>query len=213
MSLFSLNDPTPYLLMTDDTAEMVSIVATDPDQPLTGDDAPAVLPLLAVRNTVLFPGVVLPVTVTRKKSIRLVRKAYRGDKIVGVVAQKNVQSDDPLLADLYQVGTMARILKMLVLPDGNTTIIIQGQSRFHIEEEVQDAPYLTARVSYFTEAFPNKNTKEVKGSGVLVEGRGGQDAEAQPRDSAGGAGSAGKHRLAGLSDALPVVQHQRGGRY
>ena len=165
MSLFNSNDPTasPYLLLSDDTAEMVSIVATDPDQPLTGDDAPAVLPLLAVRNTVLFPGVVLPVTVTRKKSIRLVRKAYRGNKIVGVVAQKNVQSDDPVLADLYQVGTMARILKMLVLPDGNTTIIIQGQSRFHIEEEVQDTPYLTARVRYFTEAFPNKNTKEVKG--------------------------------------------------
>ena len=92
------------------------------------------LPLLPVRNTVLFPGVVLPVTVTRKKSIRLVRKAYRGNKIVGVLAQKKRQSDDPAAGRLYEVGTMARILKLLVLPDGNTTIIIQGQSRFNIEE-------------------------------------------------------------------------------
>ncbi|SHK60567.1 ATP-dependent Lon protease [Hymenobacter psychrotolerans DSM 18569] len=152
----------PFLLMTDDSAEVVSIVATDPDQPLDPNDAPETLPLLPVRNTVLFPGVVLPVTVTRKKSIRLVRKAYRGNKIVGVVAQKNNQHDDPSLADLYQVGTMAKILKLLVLPDGNTTIIIQGQSRFQIEEALQHTPYLTARVSYAPEVFPNKNSKETK---------------------------------------------------
>ncbi len=150
------------LLMTEDPAELVSIVAADPDQTLTADESPAVLPLLPVRNTVLFPGVVLPVTVTRKKSIRLVRKAYRGNKIVGVVAQKNGQSDDPELQDLYPVGTMAKILKLLVLPDGNTTIIIQGQSRFRIEEAVQTTPYLTARVSYIPEVFPAKTSKEVK---------------------------------------------------
>ncbi|HEX8348473.1 MAG TPA: endopeptidase La [Hymenobacter sp.] len=150
------------LLMTDDPADMVSIVATDPDQPMNEQDSPAELPLLPVRNTVLFPGVVLPVTVTRKKSIRLVRKAYRGNKIVGVIAQRS-QSDDPGLADIYEVGTMARILKLLVLPDGNTTIIIQGQSRFKVEEAIQDTPFLTARVTYFPETFPNKNSKEVKG--------------------------------------------------
>ncbi|MCA8831339.1 endopeptidase La [Hymenobacter pini] len=148
--------------MAEDPAELVSIVAADPDQPLGADESPEVLPLLPVRNTVLFPGVVLPVTVTRKKSIRLVRKAYRGNKIVGVVAQKNGQSDDPELQDLYPVGTMAKILKLLVLPDGNTTIIIQGQSRFRIEEAVQTTPYLTARVSYIQEVFPAKSSKEVK---------------------------------------------------
>ncbi|PJJ47916.1 endopeptidase La [Hymenobacter chitinivorans] len=164
MSSYDPRKPkTTTLLMTEDPAEMVSIVATDPDQPLSEQESPELLPLLPVRNTVLFPGVVLPVTVTRKKSIRLVRKAYRGNKIVGVVAQKNTQSDDPTLADLFEVGTMARILKLLVLPDGNTTIIIQGQSRFRIEEQTQDTPYLTARVSYFPETFPNKNSKEVKG--------------------------------------------------
>ncbi|WP_052381515.1 endopeptidase La [Hymenobacter sp. APR13] len=152
----------PFLLMTDDSSDIVSIVATDPDQPLNAQESPETLPLLPVRNTVLFPGVVLPVTVTRKKSIRLVRKAYRGNKIIGVVAQKNNQHDDPTLADLYQVGTMAKILKLLVLPDGNTTIIIQGQSRFQIEEELQSTPYLTARVSYAPEIFPDKASKEVK---------------------------------------------------
>ncbi|WBO83156.1 endopeptidase La [Hymenobacter yonginensis] len=152
----------PFLLMTDDSSDIVSIVASDPDQPLNGQESPETLPLLPVRNTVLFPGVVLPVTVTRKKSIRLVRKAYRGNKIIGVVAQKNNQHDDPTLADLYQVGTMAKILKLLVLPDGNTTIIIQGQSRFQIEEELQSTPYLTARVSYAPEIFPDKASKEVK---------------------------------------------------
>ncbi|MBC6696687.1 endopeptidase La [Hymenobacter sp. BT190] len=148
--------------MTDDSSDIVSIVAADPDQPLNGQESPETLPLLPVRNTVLFPGVVLPVTVTRKKSIRLVRKAYRGNKIIGVVAQKNNQHDDPTLVDLYQVGTMAKILKLLVLPDGNTTIIIQGQSRFQIEEELQSTPYLTARVSYAPEIFPDKTSKEVK---------------------------------------------------
>ncbi|WBA40241.1 endopeptidase La [Hymenobacter canadensis] len=152
----------PFLLMTDDSSDIVSIVAADPEQPLNGQESPETLPLLPVRNTVLFPGVVLPVTVTRKKSIRLVRKAYRGNKIIGVVAQKNNQHDDPTLADLYQVGTMAKILKLLVLPDGNTTIIIQGQSRFQIEEELQSTPYLTARVSYAPEIFPDKVSKEVK---------------------------------------------------
>nr|WP_246559021.1 endopeptidase La [Hymenobacter piscis] len=155
-------DLSSYLLMTDDSTEMVSIVAADPDQPMSPGEQPEVLPLLPVRNTVLFPGVVLPVTVTRKKSIRLVRKAYRGNKLVGVVAQKNGQSDDPTLADMYQVGTLAKILKMLVLPDGNTTIIIQGQSRFKIEQEIQSTPYITARVSYAPEAFPAQTSKNLK---------------------------------------------------
>jgi ATP-dependent Lon protease len=154
------------LLLTDlaseDSEDLISIVTTDPNEDKAEKSAPPTLPILPVRNTVLFPGVVLPVTVTRKKSIRLVRKAYRGDKIVGVVAQKNTSSDDPGIEDLYQVGTMAKILKMLVLPDGNTTIIIQGQSRFEIDEVLQDIPYLSARVKYCQETFPNKNSREVK---------------------------------------------------
>jgi len=154
------------LLLTDlaneDSEELISIVTPDPDEDKTIKNAPTTLPILPVRNTVLFPGVILPVTVTRKKSIRLVRKAYRGDKTIGVVAQKNTTSDDPAVEDLFEVGTMAKILKMLVLPDGNTTIIIQGQSRFKIEEVVQDIPYLSAKISYCEETFPNKKSREVK---------------------------------------------------
>lgn len=148
--------------LADDNEDIISIITTDPSEDKEEQNAPTTLAILPVRNTVLFPGVVLPVTVTRKKSVRLVRKAYRGDKIIGVVAQKNTTSDDPTIEDLYQVGTMAKILKMLVLPDGNTTIIIQGHSRFQIEDVVQDLPFLTASVKYCQETFPNKKGREVK---------------------------------------------------
>jgi ATP-dependent Lon protease len=146
----------------DDGGELISIITTPDDDEPTKLKQPGTLPILPIRNTVLFPGVVLPITVSRKKSIRLVRKAYRGDKIIGVVAQKNTSSDDPTYDDLFQVGTMAKILKMLVLPDGNTTIIIQGQSRFRIEKVVQEDPFLTAQVSHCKDAFPNKSSREVK---------------------------------------------------
>ncbi|WP_034256797.1 endopeptidase La [Adhaeribacter aquaticus] len=163
---YTLNNFLHNLLLTDlageDTEDLISIITTDPNDDNEEKEEPTTLPILPVRNTVLFPGVVLPVTVTRKKSIRLVRKAYRGNKIIGVVAQKNITSDDPAVEDLYKIGTMAKILKMLVLPDGNTTIIIQGQSRFEIEEVVQDIPFLSAKVKYCTETFPNKKSREVK---------------------------------------------------
>ncbi|MFC6997692.1 endopeptidase La [Rufibacter roseus] len=151
----------------DGNGELITIITSE----LDGEDGaekntPETLPLLPIRNTVLFPGVVIPITVSRKKSVRLVRKAYKGDKIVGVVAQKNMTAEEPGPEDIFEVGTMAKILKMLVLPDGNTTIIIQGQSRFKIEKVTQEDPYLQAKVSYCPETFPNKNSKEVK---ALVE--------------------------------------------
>lgn len=140
------------LIATDDVADLPASAAR-----------PDVLPLLPVRNTVLFPGVVLPITVNRKKSIRLVRRAYRTRaRLVGVLAQQNPQSDDPALTDLYPVGTLARILKLLVLPDGNITIIIQGQSRFRVQELNQTTPWLAARVQYLGESFPERPNREVK---------------------------------------------------
>ncbi|RZK18256.1 MAG: endopeptidase La [Hymenobacter sp.] len=127
-------------------------MAADPDHLISGDDAPATLALLPVRNTVLFPGVVLPVTVTRKKSIRLIRKlAAKNEKLVGVVAQRNPDADEPTLDDLYEVGTLARILKVIDQPDGQVTIIIQGQVRFRVQELVSFSPQLTAQVGYFEE--------------------------------------------------------------
>src|SRR5690606_11449524 len=123
---------------------------------------PEELSILPIKNTVLFPGVVIPITVGRQKSIKLVKKAYQGSRIVGVLAQKNSQAEEPSIDDLYRTGTVARIIKMLVLPDGNTTIIIQGKNRFAIREFVQEEPFLTAKVDLQPELVPSPTSKETK---------------------------------------------------
>ena len=136
----------------DSPADAIAIMAADPDHLLPIADAPAVLAILPVRNTVLFPGVVLPVTVTRKKSIRLVRKlAAKNEKLLGVVAQRHPDADEPTAEDLYPVGTLARILKLIDQPDDTVTIIIQGQVRFVVGEELTQSPQLTVRATYFEE--------------------------------------------------------------
>jgi ATP-dependent Lon protease len=119
------------------------------------------IPILSVRNTVLFPGVVIPITVGRQRSIKLVKKAQKGDKLIGVCAQINPQNDDPSWEDIYHVGTLAKIIKMIVLPDGNTTIIIQGKKRFEITETLSEDPYFIAKVKYLEENFP-KNSKKIQ---------------------------------------------------
>ncbi len=105
---------------------------------------------------------VIPVTVGRQKSIRLVKKAYKGNRIIGVTAQLNQQKDEPTADDLYQMGTVAYIIKMITLPDGNITIIIQGKKRFEIEQITQEDPYMTATVRQIDDSFPNVNKKEGK---------------------------------------------------
>ncbi len=137
-------------LITDEEEE-------DPSKEAFGED----IPILSVRNTVLFPGVVIPITVGRQRSIRLVKKAHKGDKLIGVCAQINPNNDDPAWDDIYSVGTLAKIIKMIVLPDGNTTIIIQGKKRFKVREQVTDDPYFLAKVDYLDENFP-KNSKKIK---------------------------------------------------
>src|SRR5690606_28906895 len=109
-------------------------------------DIPETLPILALRNTVLFPGVVLPITVGRDASLQLVKDAFAGDKLIGVVAQRSSETEDPLTADLYEVGTVATILKLIKMPDGTKSIVIQGKRRFRIDEFVQEEPYFRARV-------------------------------------------------------------------
>jgi ATP-dependent Lon protease len=145
-----------------ESVETIPLLSAEEEEMINQEDTPEVLPILPVRNTVLFPGVVIPVTVGRQKSIRLVKKSYRGDRIIGVVAQENTSTQEPRIEDLYQVGTVAKILKMLIMPDGNTTIIIQGQKRFRIKEQVQDEPYITAKVEVFSDVVFNKNKKEAK---------------------------------------------------
>ncbi|MCK5701329.1 MAG: LON peptidase substrate-binding domain-containing protein, partial [Cyclobacteriaceae bacterium] len=146
----------------DDSGELIQLIAPDEDEGIDREPLSDLLPVLPIRNTVLFPGVVIPITVGRQKSIRLVKNSYRGDRIIGVVAQKNNKKEEPGFDDLYNVGTVARIVKMLVLPDGNTTIIIQGKQRFAIEERLKQEPFMTAKVKYLDDNFPSKNKKETK---------------------------------------------------
>ncbi|HEY0654455.1 MAG TPA: endopeptidase La [Chryseosolibacter sp.] len=152
----------PIQLVQEDNDDLIQMINPEQESDLKPEDLPSELSILPIKNTVLFPGVVIPITVGRQKSIKLVKKAYQGNRIIGVVAQKNSQAEEPTLEDLYRTGTVARIIKMLVLPDGNTTIIIQGKNRFAIREFVQEDPYLTARIDLLTEPVLNVNSKEAK---------------------------------------------------
>jgi ATP-dependent Lon protease len=149
-------------LVQEDSEELVQLINPDQETDLKPEDVPGELSILPIKNTVLFPGVVIPITVTRQKSIRLIKKAYQGNRIIGVLAQKNKQNEEPSTEDLYLAGTVARIIKMLVLPDGNTTIIIQGKNRFKIQEFVQEEPYLTAKIDLQLEPQIDLESKEVK---------------------------------------------------
>ena len=120
------------------------------------------LPILPIRNIVLFPGMVIPITVSRQKSVRLVKKAYKGDRTIGVLAQANHSKEEPLPEDLYKIGTVGHIVKMFVLPGGNTTIIVQGRKRFEVKEYIKTEPNLIAKVSYLEDTFPKKLNRENK---------------------------------------------------
>jgi ATP-dependent Lon protease len=144
-----------------ENVEMIEIAS--PEEVMENEDnLPTDLALLSLRNTVLFPGIVIPVTVTRQKFIKMVKKAYRSDRTVGVIAQLRNTQNEPTPDDLFKVGTIAHILKMIVLPDGNVTVIIQGRRRFEVEEYTQTDPHLMAKVKYIPESFPNVRKKETK---------------------------------------------------
>ena len=146
----------------DDADDLIQLVTEDDP----GDEQEALpdeLPILPIRNTVLFPGVVIPITVGRKKSIKLIKQAYKkGNRIIGVVAQKENVAEDPDESDIYEVGTVAKIVKMLVLPDGNTTIIIQGRKRFKITGLIKDEPYMVASVATLEEEFPSPEDNKLQ---------------------------------------------------
>ena len=136
--------------------------------PISGDDlsntnikVPEVLPILTLKNTVLFPGVIIPITVGRDKSIKLIKDHHKTTKIVGVVSQKDANVEEPTVEDLNTIGTVAVILKMFRLPDGNTTVIIQGKKRFQINEVVTTEPYITAKVSELKESKIDKKDREI----------------------------------------------------
>ena len=149
-------------IVQDDSEDLIQMINPEQESDLKPEDLPEELSILPIKNTVLFPGVVIPITVTRQKSIRLIKKAYQGNRIVGVIAQKTKNAEEPTAEDLYQYGTIARIIKMLVLPDGNTTIIIQGKNRFSVKQFLNEDPYLTARVELLSDAKPEKKGHELK---------------------------------------------------
>ncbi|HNP53845.1 MAG TPA: LON peptidase substrate-binding domain-containing protein, partial [Ferruginibacter sp.] len=142
------NDKTFYLQGSEDEMEFMPIIPLNEDEDANADQQqiPAELPLLPLRNTVLFPGVVIPITVGRDKSIKAVTDAYKADKLVGVVAQKDSNIEEPAVTDLESIGTVAKIVKLIKMPDGGTTIIIQGRKRFKIERIVAEEPYFKAAI-------------------------------------------------------------------
>lgn len=150
----------------DETGELIQLISTDEEASMKEENLPDSLPILPLRNTVLFPGVVIPITVGRQKSIKLVKKAYKGDRIIGVLAQSNGKVEDPQVDDLYKVGTVAKILKMIVLPDGNTTIIIQGKQKFSLKEVLQEEPYLIGSYELLEEKQLDAKAKE---SSAVIE--------------------------------------------
>lgn len=147
--------------LADSETEFIPLLTREDEEAMNIEEVPHVLPILPLRNTVLFPGVVFPITVGRDKSIRLIREFYKGSRIIGVVAQKNAAIEDPGIDDLYLTGTVAYIMKILQMPDGNTTAIIQGKRRFQINRILQSDPYFTADVSAFDiHIRPVTNDKE-----------------------------------------------------
>ena len=156
------NPDFPFNMMNilDDEAEFIPLMSQEDEQSMNKQEVPEVLPILPLRNTVLFPGVVIPITVGRDRSINLIKDAYKTDKIIGVIAQKDVSIEDPKLEDLHQIGTVANVLKMLRMPDGNTTIIIQGKRKFEIKEQVQVEPYITCKVKPVPDIPASADDKE-----------------------------------------------------
>lgn len=115
---------------------------------------PDSIPVIALRNTVLFPNVVLPITVAREKSVKAITEAQKAGKWIGVVAQKDSNNEDPTTEDIFRIGTMAKIVKQIKMPDGNTTIFIMGRMRFEVEEFTQSEPYFEAKIKYLEDHFP-----------------------------------------------------------
>lgn len=144
----------------DENSELIPLMTPEDEEAINNEELPASLPILSLRNTVLFPGVVIPITAGRDKSIKLINDANKGSKVIGVVAQKDETIENPKGKDIYNIGTVARILRVLKMPDGNVTVIIQGKKRFQVQEVVTEQPYITATIKDLPEAKPALKNKE-----------------------------------------------------
>ena len=118
----------------DENSELIPLMTPEDEEAINNEELPETLPILSLRNTVLFPGVVIPITAGRDQSIKLINDANKGGKVIGVVAQKDESVENPTAKEIYGTGTVARILRVLKMPDGNVTVIIQGKKRFKVAE-------------------------------------------------------------------------------
>ena len=144
----------------DSEAELIPLLTPEDEEEMNKEQLPESLPILPLRNMVLFPGVVIPITAGRDKSIKLIDDANADGKIIGVVAQKNEDIEDPTKEDINSIGTVARILRVLKMPDGTTTVILQGKKRFEIESITTEEPYLSAIIKDFSEDRPESDDSE-----------------------------------------------------
>lgn len=152
---------TPFQHLSDEENDFLPVLSYEEEKEDDSQESiPHQLPILPLRNTVLFPGVVFPITVGRDKSIKLIRQAYAGDKLIGVFSQKDMTIEDPGFEDLHHSGTLAKIVKMLRMPDGNTTVIIQGKKRIIVASPIATEPFLTAEVEAWPEARPDDTDQE-----------------------------------------------------
>ena len=144
----------------DENAELIPLMTPEDEIEINKEELPLTLPILSLRNTVLFPGVVIPITASRNKSIQLIKDANNFNKLLGVVSQKDEKIEDPKANDIFKIGTVAKILKVLQMPDGNTTVIIQGKRRFEIDRIISEKPYITANIKSSPEVNPGPQNSE-----------------------------------------------------
>ena len=150
----------------DEDAELIPLMTPEDEEEINKEDLPEILPILPLRNTVLFPGVVIPITAGRDASIKLINEANNGSKVIGVVSQMDEKVENPTAKDINNIGVVARILRVLKMPDGNTTVIIQGKKRFEIQEVIAEKPFLKAKIIEVPEARPAKDNEEF---GAIIE--------------------------------------------
>ena len=144
----------------DSQSELIPLLTPEDEEEMNNEQLPEALAILPLRNTVLFPGVVIPITAGRDKSIKLINDANAAGKIIGVVSQINEEDEDPSQNDINRVGTVAQILRVLKMPDGNTTVILQGKKRFEIDTVITELPYIKATIKEVPEKRPKKGEKE-----------------------------------------------------
>ncbi|MBM3430030.1 MAG: AAA family ATPase, partial [Bacteroidetes bacterium] len=145
----------------DSDAEFIPLITAEEEENINKQKFPTELPILPLRNNVLFPGVVIPITVGRDKSIKLIQEANKGNKIIGVVSQRDQEQESPEFNDLHEIGTVAQIIRLLKMPDGSSTVIIQGKRRFQITTPLQTEPYMRATVEILKETPVDKKDKEL----------------------------------------------------